>query len=42
MPDRLADDRAAEQQYLSVLYDRLDGMRDYAQNRLKTDRKSVV
>nr|WP_156910720.1 3'-5' exonuclease [Nocardia mangyaensis] len=25
-----------EQQYLSVLYARLDGMRDYAQNRLKT------
>ncbi|MFC4123408.1 HelD family protein [Nocardia rhizosphaerae] len=36
MPDRLADERAAEQQYLSVLYTRLDGMRDYAQNRLKT------
>ncbi|MFF2088063.1 HelD family protein [Nocardia sp. NPDC058176] len=48
MPDRLAEDRATaepdarsreieqEQQYLSVLYDRLDGMRDYAQTRLKT------
>ncbi|MFC9968723.1 HelD family protein [Nocardia ignorata] len=48
MPDRLADDRATadqggrgreieqEQQYLTVLYDRLDAMRDYAQNRLKT------
>ncbi|MFD4356429.1 HelD family protein [Nocardia sp. NPDC058518] len=44
MPDRLADASPAahdreieqEQKYLSVLYDRLDGMRDYAQNRLKT------
>ncbi|MFD6106990.1 HelD family protein, partial [Nocardia salmonicida] len=44
MPDRLADVSPAadnreieqEQQYLSVLYDRLDAMREYAQNRLKT------
>lgn len=48
MPDRLAEDRATdspdargseieqEQQYLTVLYDRLDALRDYAQNRLKT------
>ncbi|MFB7879165.1 HelD family protein [Nocardia sp. NPDC056064] len=46
MPDRLAEERTAEpahrreldqeQQYLSVLYTKLDGMRAYAQNRLKT------
>ncbi|WP_228540164.1 3'-5' exonuclease [Nocardia sp. XZ_19_385] len=38
MPDPLAQDRELEQEqaYLSVLYDRLDGMRAYAQNRLKT------
>ncbi|ONM46909.1 helicase [Nocardia donostiensis] len=46
-PDRVPDDGAAratepiddaaqEQAYLSVLYDRLDGMRSYAQNRLRT------
>lgn len=46
MPDPLAEERTAEpahrreldqeQQYLSVLYTKLDGMRAYAQNRLKT------
>ncbi|GGK67830.1 HelD family protein [Nocardia camponoti] len=40
MPDRLAHARSreieTEQERLSLLYDRLDGMRDYARNRLKT------
>lgn len=45
MPDRLTEDRPAgdraaelerEQSYLSLLYERLDGMRAYAQRRLRT------
>ncbi|MBO0854946.1 MAG: helicase, partial [Nocardia sp.] len=44
MPDRLTEDRPAdaraaelerEQNHLSLLYARLDGMRDYAQRRLR-------
>ncbi|MEU6562102.1 ATP-binding domain-containing protein [Nocardia nova] len=45
MPDRLSEDRTAtdrtaelehEQTYLGRLYERLDGMREYAQRRLRT------
>ncbi|SUA43241.1 Uncharacterised protein [Nocardia africana] len=45
MPDRLTEDRPAadraaelerEQSYLTLLYQRLDGMREYAQRRLRT------
>jgi DNA helicase IV len=45
LPDRLTEDRPAtdraaelerEQAYLTLLYQRLDGMREYAQRRLKT------
>ncbi|MFJ4657576.1 HelD family protein [Nocardia sp. NPDC088792] len=34
--DAVGADTEREQQYLDVLYDRLDGMREYAQRRLKT------
>ncbi|UFS99985.1 HelD family protein [Nocardia huaxiensis] len=35
-PDAATADQDREQQYLDVLYERLDGMREYAQRRLRT------
>lgn len=36
MPDEVHADREREQQYLTMLYDRLDGLREYAKSRLAT------